>query len=361
MLHREMVTTRQLADKIVEIYWPHTLPFAVHSAATVLKQNATGQAEIVSAIRQFRERQAPDPSVPRLESRRAAPRDYERLVRRVEWKLIEMPLPRLQTMGRSQRPFIYDIYWDDRIVQREVAPYLAGEPSTFDNRVMLKSGVGEYLLQLSGLLRPLIQRRWAAMVAQLNHLEESQLELFLFGADRTPTARVRAGLWRIQDRRCFYCDARVSDPSHAHVDHFLPWSRYPDDGLDNFVVADRELQRVEEQLAGGEPNIWRAGRAGFRVTRRSSLSWRTLRRDSGWDRGGLKTVSVARAIYLRLPQDARLVASWEGLRRARLGCHSRCAQRRPYPAPEPRACESTELTGLQPKPELKENIGRPEG
>jgi hypothetical protein len=29
----QMVTTRQLADKIVEIYWPHTLPFAGHSAA----------------------------------------------------------------------------------------------------------------------------------------------------------------------------------------------------------------------------------------------------------------------------------------------------------------------------------------
>jgi hypothetical protein len=118
-----------------------------------------------------------------------------------------------------------------------VAPYLAGEPSMFDNRVMLKPGIGEYLLQLSGLLRPLIQRRWAAMVAQLNRLEDSQLEVFLFGADRTPTAKVRAGLWEIQDRRCFYCNARVVEPLYAHVDHFL-WSRYSDDGLDNFVVAD---------------------------------------------------------------------------------------------------------------------------
>jgi hypothetical protein len=74
-----MITTRQLADKIVEIYWPHTLPFAGHSAQAVLKQNTTGQAEIVSAIRQFRERHAPDPSVPRWESRHAAPQAYERL------------------------------------------------------------------------------------------------------------------------------------------------------------------------------------------------------------------------------------------------------------------------------------------
>ena len=37
-----------------------------------------------------------------------APEAYERLVRLVEWKLIEMPLPRLQTMGQSPRAFIYD-------------------------------------------------------------------------------------------------------------------------------------------------------------------------------------------------------------------------------------------------------------
>jgi hypothetical protein len=127
----QMVTTRQLADKIVEIYWPHTLPFVGRAAPAVLKQNTTGQAEIVSAIRQFRERHAPDPSVPRWESQRGAPQAYERLVRRVEWKLIEMPLPRLQTTGRSQRPFIYEIYWDHRIEQRQVAAYQANSAASF--------------------------------------------------------------------------------------------------------------------------------------------------------------------------------------------------------------------------------------
>jgi len=66
----EMVTTRQLADKIVELYWPHTVPFVGVVPATVLKQNTTGQAEIISAIARFR---APDPSVPRWESRMRAP------------------------------------------------------------------------------------------------------------------------------------------------------------------------------------------------------------------------------------------------------------------------------------------------
>ena len=50
----ETLTTRQLAEKIVEIYWPHTVPFAGLAPATVLRQNTTGQAEIISAILRFR-------------------------------------------------------------------------------------------------------------------------------------------------------------------------------------------------------------------------------------------------------------------------------------------------------------------
>jgi 5-methylcytosine-specific restriction endonuclease McrA len=234
-----MVTTRQLAEKIVELYWPHTVPFFGVAPAAVLRQNTTGQAEIVSAVMRFRARHAPDPSVPWWESRIRAPEGYERLVRLVEWKLIEMPLPRLQIMGQSHRPVIYEIYWNQGVEQHEVTRYQRGEASGFDNRIMLRPSVGEFFLRLNGLLRPLIQRRWAAMVAQLNRLEESQLEMFLFGADRTRTAKIRAGLWEIQGRRCFYCEARIADPVSGQVDHFVPWSRYPDNTVDNFVVADK--------------------------------------------------------------------------------------------------------------------------
>jgi len=101
-----MVTTRQLAEKVVEMYWPHTAPFASLSATSVLKQNQTGQAEIISDITRFRERHAADPSVPRWESRMHAPEAYEKLVRTVEWKLIEMPL-RVDLLSRySARTFL---------------------------------------------------------------------------------------------------------------------------------------------------------------------------------------------------------------------------------------------------------------
>ena len=300
-----MVTTRQLADKLVELYWPHTVPFVSVASIGVLKQNTTGQAEIVSAIQKFRARYAPDPSVPRWESRMKAATAYERLVQQVEWKLIEMPLPRLQVMGQAYRPFIYDINWDQRVTQREVMNYQRGAPSSFDNRVMLRPGVGEYLLQLNGLLRPLIQRRWAVMVAQLNRLEESQLETFLFGADRTPTATIRAALWEIQGRRCFYCDGRITDPTLGEVDHFVPWARYPDDTLDNFVVADRRCNGFKSSSLAAAEHVTRWARR-FVEASSEYAQLADLARQAAWERQSERSLNVARALYLRLPDDARL-------------------------------------------------------
>ena len=98
-----MLTTRQLADKIVESYWPHSVPFAGSAPVAVIKQNTTGQAEIISAIMRFLARYASDPSVPRWESRMRAAEAYEGLVRRVEWKLIEMPRPKDEAVSTAMR------------------------------------------------------------------------------------------------------------------------------------------------------------------------------------------------------------------------------------------------------------------
>jgi hypothetical protein len=302
----DVLTTRQVADRIVEIYWPHTLPFGRQGLPGVLRQNAGGQAEIVSAIARFRERNAPDPSVPRWESRLKSPEAYERLVRDVEWKLIEMPLPRLQMMGQAHEPFIYEIHWDRTIRRAVVDRYLAGDGGgAFDNRVLLKPGVGEYLRQLNGLLRPLIQRRWAAMVAQLNEMEESQLDAFLFGVDRVQTARIRAGLWEIQARRCFYCEAGVIDPTRAHVDHFIPWARYPDDGLHNLVVADDRCNNFKSSSLAAADHVARwARRFGVKSPERGQLI--ALAKQTAWEQRDQRTLGVARTIYHRLPDDALL-------------------------------------------------------
>lgn len=302
----DVVTTRQLAERVVELYWPHTLPFAVRATSVVPRQNTTGQAEILTLIRRFREGHAPDPSATHWQSRLAAPDAYERLIRDVEWKLIEMPLPRLQNMGgRQQASFIYVINWNERVAENRVRRYQRGELGAFGNGVLLLPGVGDYLVQLSGLLRPLIQRRWTAFIAQVNRLEESQLETFLFGAVRVPTVRIRAGLWEIQGKRCFYCDGRLTEPTVAHVDHFVPWSRYPDDGLDNFVVADRHCNGWKSNSLAAVAHLARWTRR-FSSSSSEQAQLRDLAAASKWLCRPQASLGVAAAIYSRLPSDARL-------------------------------------------------------
>jgi hypothetical protein len=139
----------------------------------------------------------------------------------------------------------------------------------------------------------------------MNALEESQLEIFLFGAIRAATVRVRAGLWEIQERRCFYCEGRICDPTRGEVDHFIPWARYPDDGLDNFVVADRACNGSKSSSLAASEHL-RPWRKRFVPGSSQSAQLAELAANTRWTRQSARTLSVARAIYPRLPEDARL-------------------------------------------------------
>src|SRR5262245_36520766 len=130
------------------------------------------------------------------------------------------------------------------------------------------------------------------MVATLNKLEDSRLEEFLFGAERVPTVKVRAGLWEIQGKRCFYCEGRVGDPGRSQVDHFIPWARYPDNGIENLVVADvacngdkgSSLAAIEHVTRWAE----RIAPDGEAASQLEALAAKT-----GWDRHAERTISVA--------------------------------------------------------------------
>jgi 5-methylcytosine-specific restriction endonuclease McrA len=292
----DAITTRQLAQKVIEIYWPHTVDY--HRVSGVLRQNTCNQAEIPAAILQFRREIARDPSMPLHRAKADYSAGYERLVRSVEWTLIEMPLPRLQTVGLSRDHFIYEITWDDTVRRGDLR-------REFDNNIRLKPGAGDHLIQLNGLLRPFIHRKWASMVARINQLPDSELEDFLFGVERISSTRIRGSLWEMQKGRCFYCSDRIQEPHRGEVDHFLPWSRYPDNGIENLVIAHKRCNSDKRDFlaANGHVENW-AQRflAGFTST--SELA--TLSESAGWERDPDKTRSAARALYLRLPPDACL-------------------------------------------------------
>lgn len=293
------VTTHQLAEKVTELYWPHTAAFH----GRTLRQNAGSQARIVADIVRFR-LSLRDPSVRLDVARQQAPERFRRLIRAVERTLIFMPLPRLQVLGRQAERLVYDIGWGVEIERQRGAMREYLETGLgFDNQIRFLPSVGDYLVRLNGLLRPLIYRAWAGMVAQLNGLDESRLERFLFGADRTRLAALRPDLCGLQDGRCFYCGEKLTERSE--VDHFIPWARYPDNGIENLVVADQRCNGSKRDFLAGVDHVrrWRSRNSCHADTLAASAESRA------WERHPAETLGVARGLYLRVAAGSPL---WTG-------------------------------------------------
>jgi hypothetical protein len=89
------------------------------------------------------------------------------------------------------------------------------------------------------------------------------------------------------------------------VDHFIPWARYPDDTLDNLVVADIACNGTKSSSLAAADHVARwARRFGLDSSERAQLA--DLAAQATWERRDQRTLSVARAIYHRLPDNARL-------------------------------------------------------
>jgi hypothetical protein len=121
------------------------------------------------------------------------------------------------------------------------------------DRVRVLPGVADPLVTLGPLLRPLIELHWANDSARWTGVqtEDDRLRSHLFGADRTAfPLPIRRGLAEIQNDECFYCGDRLT--GRTEVDHFLAWSRWPNDAIENLVVADRCNGAKSDHLAAAE-------------------------------------------------------------------------------------------------------------
>jgi CRISPR/Cas system Type II protein with McrA/HNH and RuvC-like nuclease domain len=301
-----MLTTRQLADKIIEVYWAHTVDYSPLKA--VPKQNTHGQAEIVSKIENFRKKSQFSTL---FKAKRQNEERYKSLLDGVEKKLIEMPLPRLQYFGQQEQRFIYDIAWDKSIGDnlKSVTAYQRQQESDFDNRINLAPKVADYLMALNGLLRPLIQRTWALQVARINQLEESKLEAFLFQNKRSAIAHFSEGLSEVQSNRCFYCGKPlgVSQKLKPEVDHFVPWARYPNDGLANLVVAHAScnLAKSDHVAAFNHYQSWKD-----RNEDTATLgSIEDMAAEAHWEVRLAESMNIAQTLYGRMEDSVEL---WVG-------------------------------------------------
>jgi hypothetical protein len=69
--------------------------------------------------------------------------------------------------------------------------------------------------------------------------ETVDLREFLFGAERSALFVVKPVLMDLQGGKCFYCGQPVRGDGD-HIDHFVPWAKYPIDLAHNFVLADNQ-------------------------------------------------------------------------------------------------------------------------
>lgn len=288
----DFVTTRELAEKVVELYWCQAVPFRrkrvlEQNQGPVLHRDGPVTAKIVRVIAELR---AAHGSLTLHEMRARQHKSIERVVRDVEVTLIQMPLPKLQRMGRLEHRFLYEISWDD-----DVRGGTWSGTRGFDNRIAFVDGAASHLVRLSSLLRPLIQRKWSAKVAELNELEIDELESFLFGVNRVALTRVVEPLLELQSGLCFYCGKRVG--SAPHVDHYIPWSRHADDGLDNLVLADDRCNLAKRNFLASTRHRDRwLERAIVR-----SQDVETISKRLPWPRDRDRTEATARAMYRNVP------------------------------------------------------------
>ena len=285
--------TRIVAGQVARLYWPQIRPFPGDRGVIDLRQITNKKATILESLGSLWAH-APVRTWDEAESHP----DAAKALDSIELTVARYPLLRLQTIDGVAQPFIYDVDWTESVSLKSLHASGGGE-------VVFRPGAADQLLRLAPLVRPLVELHWVRMVAQLNDLTpvEDDLRAHLFGADRVAfSAAVRGGLREFQDRDCFYCHEPVRD---AVVDHFLPWSRWPNDALENLVLAHTRCNgKKSDHIPGSVPlQAWRTrlvahGGDLAELARRSRTPYRPTR-----------TIALARSLYGHLSRGAPL---WDG-------------------------------------------------
>lgn len=93
--YRDSFTTLELARRVAALYWPQIRPFSPTTGREpiVLSQNSGKPAKILSLLADLASAAG---TLPIGSVMARQPEAYERCILAIEWKLIEMPLPRLQ-------------------------------------------------------------------------------------------------------------------------------------------------------------------------------------------------------------------------------------------------------------------------
>ena len=294
------IPVRDLAARVVELYWPQVRPYARRDGQPLLRQSSQARAITIDAVRALREQAAGVGARTAAAAEVAVAAAYAETIATVELNLVRMPLGKLQRpSGYSERGaadyprFLYD---DRPFHEGVTARQLRERPLA----VVLAPHVGDWLVSLGGLLRPLVELHWTRAVAAWNNeeLPEEPLRRFLFGGSRIDLGPVGAGLREAQTGLCFYC-RRSLPATGVEVDHFVPWSRLPNDALGNLMLADRRCNNDKRDHYADLDLLARWATRSVEVLRH-------VADEASWPLQLERSTRVARGLYAHLPAGTPL-------------------------------------------------------
>ena len=228
------LSTSDIAEQFVRLYWPQAAPFVAGGENWVLSQNTGRQAAIVREVAEQRAHY--QGSLAELERNRA---DWPRVRNSVEATVKDMPLWKLQTVGTERLDFLYTNVDSGGFVR-------------------LKPGVAYCFRAFYPMLIDMIEGAWSHFVQRRNRRLLGQvfdLRAFLFGVRRGSLATYGTLLREVQRGRCFYCDNDIK--SGGAVDHFIPWRRYAMDLGHNFVLAHGKCNSRKSDMLAAEEHLER--------------------------------------------------------------------------------------------------------
>jgi hypothetical protein len=243
---QQVVRLTDLGEQFLRLYWTHvrTYPGIDHP----LRQNTGRPAAILKTVSRARTSTSnPD----RADACFSLP---ESIVREATERVRSMPLLKLQTIGREKADPDHP---DNFMYATEV----------HDGYITLRPGVSACLRRFRSLIVSSSQAAWADYVRRHNPElgAGSDLDAFLFGADRAAVHTLAPALLDLQHGRCFY-SGRAIDAATAHVDHFIPWAKFPIDSPANLVLASSSanLQKSDHLAALPHVEHWRERNADQR-------------------------------------------------------------------------------------------------
>ncbi|OBI80582.1 HNH endonuclease [Mycobacterium asiaticum] len=295
-----LVPLRDLAHRVLEIYWRQMRPFDGRE----LQQSTQPKARILNAADQLRSAAAAGHSGMALDvAIMRAPDVYRRAIDQITLCLAQQPLHRLQRLpgSRASDPFLYD----DSFLHDHVSRSALREHG---DAIRLHPGVAHGLARLAGLLKPALEIMWVEDVRRMNRFLQADVPDVaghLFGRERTALAAVRGPLKDAFGAHCFYCGTHL--PEDNPIDHVLPWSLVGIDGLANLVLS---CARCNGDKSGALP----ATGIVDRVLERDRNLLEQIATDIQWPTQRRRVIAAARGIYRGQPPG---VPTWSGYRGSR--------------------------------------------